>query len=234
MGLAWAALKSSLPTHPRNAASLSQTVRGSLEEHGLLLVVDPQLPSITGLVTGEPIKGSWWGHPRSHEIFALVEEMEGWGDALQTKLVSGKVTFVHRRLWPALAGAGSAKEPWQVEGLSAEEAQLLQAVGEAGWLRTDETEGRGRLDPKTVRRAAKRLERRLLVLSREIHTETGAHARVLESWDSWGQRTGVQDWKPADEGRRELEAALSLINDKFGAEGRLPWQGTGRLATPRR
>ena len=202
----------------------SEAARAGLEEHGLLLVVDPRLPSITTVVTGEPLKGSWWGHPRSHEIFAVVEEIEGWRDALQTKLVSAKVTFVHRRLWPAVAGVGSAREGWQMKTLTPEEDQLLQAVGEAGWVRTDEPAGLGPLDPRAVRKAAKKLETRLLVLSREIHTETGAHARVLETWESWGQRIGVQAWKGAGDGRKELEAVLSRLNEEFGAEGRLPWE----------
>ncbi|MEE9164320.1 MAG: hypothetical protein V3U17_05970, partial [Thermoplasmata archaeon] len=58
------------------------TAREWLREYGLLLVVDARLPSVTGLVTGELIKGSWWGHPQSHAIFAVVEQMEGYGQAL--------------------------------------------------------------------------------------------------------------------------------------------------------
>ncbi|MCJ2554891.1 MAG: hypothetical protein LN410_01630, partial [Candidatus Thermoplasmatota archaeon] len=137
------------------------------------------MPSVTAVVTGEPVKGSWWGHSQSHAIFAVVERLEGYGQALQTKLISGKVTFVHRHLWPAVAGVASAREPWQVEGFSPEEARLLRTVENAGWVRTDEADRFTPLDLKAVRRAAKRLERNLLVVSREIHTETGAHARVL-------------------------------------------------------
>ena len=199
--------------------------RAWLEEYGLLLVVDTRLPSVTGLVTGEPIKGSWWGHPQSHAIFAVVEQMEGYGQALQTKLVAGKVTFVHRPLWPALAGAGSAQDPWQVDGLSQEEERLLKTVEKAGWVRTDEPERLAPLDLKTVRKAAKKLETHLLVVSREIHTATGAHARILETWAAWAQRVGFKDsWKPAGEGRRELEATLGRLNRRFEAKARLPWQ----------
>ena len=202
-----------------------RTAREWLEAYGLLLVVDARLPSVTGLVTGEPIRGSWWGHPQSHAIFAVVEQMEGYGQALQTKLVSGKVTFVHRSLWPAVAGTGSAKDSWQVDGLSREEEQLLQTVEDAGWVRTDEPEGLAPLEPQTVRKAAKRLERLLLVVSREVHTQTGAHARVLESWAAWARRIGFEDpWKSAGEGRQGLEATLGRLNRQFEAKGRLPWQ----------
>ncbi|MEE9173960.1 MAG: hypothetical protein V3U30_03170 [Thermoplasmata archaeon] len=201
------------------------TAAAWLEEFGFLLVVDPRLPSVTTVVTGEPVKGSWWGHPQSHAIFAVVERLEGYRQALKTKLISGKVTFVHRPLWPALAGVASAREPWQVEGFSPEEARLLRTVEDAGWVRTDEADRFTPLDLKAVRRAAKRLERNLLVVSREIHTETGAHARVLETWEAWAQRIGFREpWKASAEGRRELEAVLGRANRRFGAEGRLPWQ----------
>jgi hypothetical protein len=54
-------------------------------------------------VAGGPIKGSWWGHPKGQEIFRLAEAVEDSGDVLVCKLIEGKVTYVHRRLWPALA-----------------------------------------------------------------------------------------------------------------------------------
>ncbi len=217
------------------SVDLFNTAVARLEEFGFLLVVDPRLPSVTTVVTGEPVKGSWWGHPQSHAIFAVVERLEGYGQALQTKLVSGKVTFVHRPLWSAIAGIASSREPWQVEGLSPEEARLLRTIEDAGWVRTDEPARFPLLDLKTVRRAAKRLERNLLVVSREIHTETGAHARVLETWEAWAQRIGFQEsWKASVEGRRELEAVLRRANRRFGAEGRLPWQsGSTAQSSPR-
>ncbi|MFQ5986276.1 MAG: hypothetical protein ACE5KQ_02845 [Thermoplasmata archaeon] len=195
-----------------------------LEKYGILLVVDPLLPSVTTVVTGESLKGSWWGHPQSHTIFAVVERLEGYGRALQTKLVSGKVTFVHRRLWPALAGVAAAREPWQVDGLSPDERKLLGSVEEVGWVRTDEPEKLTPLHPKAIRQAAKRLEKNLLVVSREVHTESGAHARVMETWESWAVRIGFEEpWRPADEGRRELEEAMDSVNRAFGARGQLPW-----------
>ena len=45
---------------------------------------------------------SWWGHPRSHEIFRALSAIDDCPDVLCFKIVAGKVTFVHRRLWPAL------------------------------------------------------------------------------------------------------------------------------------
>ena len=60
------------------------------------------VPSVAAAIAGEPIRGSWWSHPRSHEIFELTQGIRNSDDILVCRLVNGKVTFVHRRLWPAL------------------------------------------------------------------------------------------------------------------------------------
>jgi hypothetical protein len=43
-----------------------------LARHGLLMKADTKLPSVTAMVAGESVNGSWWAHPRAHTIlFAL-------------------------------------------------------------------------------------------------------------------------------------------------------------------
>ena len=42
-----------------------------LKEHGLLLQTDVNLANVCALVAGAPLRGSWWAHPRSHEIVQL-------------------------------------------------------------------------------------------------------------------------------------------------------------------
>jgi hypothetical protein len=74
-----------------------------LDEHGMLFEsARGPLPSVAELVAGGPIKGSWWSHPGGHEIFAAINELADSPDVVRTRLVGGKVTLVHRRLWPAL------------------------------------------------------------------------------------------------------------------------------------
>src|SRR5262249_30820722 len=51
---------------------------------------------------GEQIRGSWWAHAKGHAIFRALGRVEESPDILCCKLLQGKVTFVHRRLWPAL------------------------------------------------------------------------------------------------------------------------------------
>jgi hypothetical protein len=60
------------------------------------------LPNLAEHVAGEPIRGSWWGHPSGHEIFAVLARVLSSPDVVATRLVNGKVTLIHRRLWPAL------------------------------------------------------------------------------------------------------------------------------------
>ena len=71
--------------------------------HGVVLVsAKGPVPRLTEAIAGEPIKGSWWAHAKSHQIFAVLQSLEDSPDILLCRLVDGKVTVVHRRLWPAL------------------------------------------------------------------------------------------------------------------------------------
>jgi hypothetical protein len=74
-----------------------------VERHGVLLQsARGPVPSLAEAIAGGPIRGSWWSHPKAREIFGASEVLGDHPDVLVCKLVEGKVTFVHRRLWPAL------------------------------------------------------------------------------------------------------------------------------------
>ena len=74
-----------------------------LEAEGVLLEsAKGPVPSVAELVVGEPISGSWWSHPGSHDIFDRINELADHPDVVRTRLLAGKVTLVHRRLWSAL------------------------------------------------------------------------------------------------------------------------------------
>ena len=78
------------------------------------------LPNVAELVAGEPIKGSWWGHPKGHEIFDALGELDNSPDVVRLRLVNGKVTLVHRRMWPALVRAADRFTPKQLAALHEE------------------------------------------------------------------------------------------------------------------
>lgn len=83
-----------------------------VREHGVVLVsAKGPVPRLTEAIAGEPIKGSWWGHAKGKQIFAVLQEVGEHDDVLTCRLVDGKVTLVHRRLWPALAAAAAHFAP---------------------------------------------------------------------------------------------------------------------------
>jgi len=74
-----------------------------IEEHGVVLAsAKGPVPRLTETIVNEAIKGSWWAHPKSHQIFAILQAVADSEDVLVCRLVNGKVTFIHRRLWPAV------------------------------------------------------------------------------------------------------------------------------------
>jgi hypothetical protein len=59
--------------------------------------------NVAQFIAGEPIRGSWWGHSAGKEIYAILTEIEESPDIVSTRLVNGKVTLVHARVWPSVA-----------------------------------------------------------------------------------------------------------------------------------
>lgn len=178
-----------------------------LKERGILLEQDKVLPNVVSLITGETLKSSWWSHRRSHEIFACLTDLADHPDVLFTKLVAGKVTLVHRRLWSALLAVGTSREAWQSRRLSSEATSLLKKVEKSGVVLASGP-------------PAKELERRLLAVAREEHTASGEHKMVVESWSHWAKRERCQSRLAASEGRRRLEAALLALGS---TASKLPW-----------
>ncbi len=71
--------------------------------HGVVLEsAQGAVPTLAEAVAGEPIRGSYWAHPKANDIFLCSCAIRESADVLVCRLVDGKVTFVHRRLWPAL------------------------------------------------------------------------------------------------------------------------------------
>ena len=77
-----------------------------IERHGVVLAsAKGPVRNLAATLVGEPIKGSWWAHPKGHQIFSTFEAIADSPDILPCRLVDGKATYVHRRLWPALIRA---------------------------------------------------------------------------------------------------------------------------------
>jgi len=191
-----------------------------LEKLGFLLLSD-SLPSVTRIVAGEGLRGSWWGHEQAQTIFAVSEMLEDHPDVLVMKLISSKVTFVHRELWGRLYSIGVAREDWQVKNLSQGAKSLLNTLDAEGTLQTNKLSKS--FGPKPGE-TARELELRLLIHAEQVHTESGAHAKVVETWDAWAKRGGFRARaKSPSAARHFLEQRLAEFNKNASIKGRLPW-----------
>ena len=133
-----------------------------VEQHGIVLEAARRgdLPSLAEAVAGEPLRGSWWAHPRCREIFAITRAVRAATTVLTCRLVDGRISFVHERLWPALARLAdlfpherlarlqethTARGAHRVEETPFPQWLSLHVAAEAGHL--DETQARAILAP---------------------------------------------------------------------------------------
>ena len=107
------------------------------------------VPSLAEAVAGEPIRGSWWGHSKGGDIFLCSRVIRESADVLVCRLVGGKVTYVHRRLWPALVRLA---ERFDADCLAA-----IKEIHTAGGKHKIEITAFPDWVPAQVMRAAKRL-----------------------------------------------------------------------------
>lgn len=186
-----------------------ESVFAALMQHGLLLKQDKSIPSVVGIVTGESLRTSWWSHPKSHLIFSVLSILADDSRVLFTKLLDRKDTLVHSSLWPALLAAVSARGAWQMQGLSAAAAALLNRID-----RSDS-------GIRSTGPVAKELQSRLLATAHEVHTDSGRHELVLESWPTWSNRVQCKALKRCADGRRILERAAESLGAPLEV---LPWR----------
>jgi hypothetical protein len=179
-----------------------------LQDLGLLLQQDKSLPNIVTLLTGDTLTGSWWKHPKGRTIFQCLVHLSGHPEVLFVKLISGKVTLVHQRLWPEILAVATGHEPWQLKDLPREALQLYKEVEKRGEVLASGP-------------CAKQLERRLLVHGQQEHTDAGHHETRLETWSIWAQRVSCKSVLSPQEGQEILREAVLAIG---GTGGELPWE----------
>lgn len=183
-------------------------VIAALASHGLLLTQDKVVPSVVGILTGESPSASWWSHPKAHLIFSVLSELRDHPDVLLTKLLFRKDTFVHRSLWPALLAVASARDTWQLRGLSHPAADLLDRI----------KRGEGAVHSSGL--PVKELLVRLLAVANEIHTESGRHEMDLVSWQAWSNRVHCVPLRSVPDARTVIEQAAMALGASSKA---LPW-----------
>ena len=116
-----------------------------VERHGIVLEAarNATVASLADAIAGEAIRGSWWTHPRSREIFAITRAVRASSEVLVCRLVDGKISFVHARCWPALIRL-SALLP------GASLARIHEVHGENGRHRVEQTPFAQSVPPETT------------------------------------------------------------------------------------
>jgi hypothetical protein len=108
---------------------VGMTTRGALafiRKHGIVFeAAQGAVPSLATAIAHEPIHGRWWSHPKAHAIYRITQAVRDSEEVLVCRLVDAKVTFIHRRLWPALVRVASQLP---AEGL----AQVKEVHTESG------------------------------------------------------------------------------------------------------
>jgi hypothetical protein len=192
----------------------TSNILDALSNAGLLLIQDKRLSNVVTLLTGESFSKSWWSHPKGRLIFAVVSDLSEHPDVLFSKLLNGKVTLVHRKLWPAFLSVALANEPWQTRSLSSRGQQLLAALNQS------------REPIRSSGPAVKELEVRLLAHARQVHTESGRHELLVEPWTIWSHRAGVKRLRSVSLAKEKLEQAAQAIGAPRSA---LPWVSGERV-----
>jgi hypothetical protein len=188
-------------------AMITETV----EAEGLLLVHDQWLPSVTGLISGGPVSGSWWSHPLANVIYNALGALET--RFATCKLVSKKLTLIAPRLWSDLAAVGQSRQEWQLEGLSPGESSLLDRV--------DSSLAAVLLDQPPLRSAGRRLEERLLVVGDEVHTDSGHHLKGLLSWGVWMRDRDLD--RPLPDPETSMASFEQIVGEWDPGRRLLPW-----------
>ena len=191
------------------------------EQGAMTLVPTGHAPALVEAVTGEPVRGSWWGHPAARRIQAIASELEASPEVLVLKLVGGKLTFLHRDLWAPLARVAmdTRRRREAMTALAEPARDLLALVAGCGQLRLDHVARERGENERELSRTASVLELELLVHGRHVYTERGRHAVLLRTWER------ALPAKVRREARRlELAEAETLLSEHGAAldSARLP------------
>jgi hypothetical protein len=124
-----------------------------VEQHGVVLEgARGRGPNLAEAVAGESIHGNWWGHKKGRAIFSATRAVRDSDQVLVCRLVDGKITYVHRRLWPALVRLANSLDKTNLASIQEEHspsgAHKVHSVPFPRWV------------PTEVRRAAKKLSKK--------------------------------------------------------------------------
>jgi hypothetical protein len=110
-----------------------------VRRHGVVLMsARGKTPCLVEAIVGAPVKGSWWGHPDSKRIFAVLSAVTESQEVLVCRLIEGKITLVHCRLWPALVRLGDTLPPERIarvlDGHTASGRHVRRSLAFPAWV----------------------------------------------------------------------------------------------------
>jgi hypothetical protein len=154
----------------------ASSVERVLVERGLLLVQgQADVPSIADLLAGSPVttRGYSWDY---EPAWRLAAELLQRDDVAECKLLRGRRTLVHARLWPAVHGLAVAARPSVM-------SPLLDFIESRSGASGEDCRAALAIDARTFRREKGKLEQWLCVWSGErddvdFHT----HDRAWFPW----------------------------------------------------
>lgn len=86
---------------------LVRATRTWVEKQGVVLQsARGPVPNVAQFIAGEPIRGSWWGHPAGKMIYEILNALDDDDDIVSTRLINAKITLLHARIWPAIVRVG--------------------------------------------------------------------------------------------------------------------------------
>jgi len=126
--------------------------------HGVVLEsAHGPVPSLAEAIAGEPLRGEWWSHPKGRVIFEVTRAVRDARQVLVCRLVGGKVTFVHKRLWPALVRLAPQLPKQSLARLSevhtAAGRHVVRSVAFPKWVPVRDRAAASRLTEAAARRA---------------------------------------------------------------------------------
>jgi len=163
-------------------------LRGALafiDERSIVLSTGrSSLPSLAEAIAGRQLRGSWMANPEVFRIYKVLGKVHRSEAVVTAPLILGREALLDVALGPAVARiAGDPKRRDAARAtLPPLAKRLLADVEEHGEVRMD----RWRASTKRGREARLWLERLLLVVSRDLHTESGYHTAVVTPWRKSG------------------------------------------------
>jgi hypothetical protein len=141
----------------RHDVSSSEGALAFVEDHGVVLESGHgSVPSLVEAIAGEAIRGTWWGHPKGRAIFRATRVVRDSADVLVCRLLGGKITYIHRRLWPALVRLADEIGPPRLDAIREQHtksgAHKLVTIAFPRWVPTDVSKAAEKLSRAEARR----------------------------------------------------------------------------------